>query len=73
MHIFPLMNPDGGELTREGDRLGSTGRNNSNNIDLSRDFPDLCNATARDERRHSTVLKEYLCSRWRHVYWRLSG
>jgi hypothetical protein len=41
MHILPLMNPDGGELARPGDCLGNVGRNNSNNVDLNRNFPDL--------------------------------
>lgn len=40
IHILPSMNPDGYEMALEGDRTGYTGRNNSNNYDLNRNFPD---------------------------------
>ncbi|KAG7282523.1 hypothetical protein CRUP_020238 [Coryphaenoides rupestris] len=40
IHIMPSMNPDGYEVAREGDVSGYTGRNNSNNFDLNRNFPD---------------------------------
>lgn len=40
IHIMPSMNPDGYEVAHEGDTRGYRGRNNSNNFDLNRNFPD---------------------------------
>ncbi|KAK5868568.1 hypothetical protein PBY51_009568 [Eleginops maclovinus] len=40
IHIMPSMNPDGYEVAIEGDEQGYNGRNNSNNFDLNRNFPD---------------------------------
>lgn len=40
MHFLYSMNPDGYEVSREGDRTSSMGRANANGIDLNRNFPD---------------------------------
>eukprot|EP00066_Takifugu_rubripes_P017490 XP_011606756.1 PREDICTED: LOW QUALITY PROTEIN: carboxypeptidase D [Takifugu rubripes] len=54
IHIMPSMNPDGYEVAIEGDVTGNKGRNNSNNFDLNRNFPDqFVNIT--DPRQPETI------------------
>lgn len=45
VHILPSLNPDGFEIARVGDCMGTRGRYNNNNFDLNRNFPELfeCN------------------------------
>lgn len=40
MHFLYSMNPDGYEVSREGDRTGGVGRPNAHMVDLNRNFPD---------------------------------
>lgn len=40
IHILPSMNPDGWEMSVEGDCNSEKGRGNWNGYDLNRDFPD---------------------------------
>ncbi|XP_037124503.1 carboxypeptidase D [Syngnathus acus] len=54
IHILPSMNPDGYEKANEGDVRGYRGRNNSNNFDLNRNFPDQF-ATIKDPRQPETI------------------
>ncbi|CAG9814957.1 unnamed protein product [Phaedon cochleariae] len=40
IHLLPSMNPDGYEMSKEGDQSSLRGRNNANDFDLNRNFPD---------------------------------
>nr|XP_012140788.1 PREDICTED: carboxypeptidase D-like [Megachile rotundata] len=40
LHVLPSMNPDGYEISEEGDIYGERGRANAKGIDLNRNFPD---------------------------------
>ncbi|XP_011647483.1 carboxypeptidase D-like [Pogonomyrmex barbatus] len=40
LHILPSMNPDGYEISKEGDVYGAKGRANAMGVDLNRNFPD---------------------------------
>lgn len=40
MHLMPSMNPDGHEVSMEGDASSAMGRKNAHDIDLNRNFPD---------------------------------
>ena len=40
IHILPTMNPDGFEMSHEGDAQSILGRANAHNKDLNRNFPD---------------------------------
>ncbi|KYM95838.1 Carboxypeptidase D [Cyphomyrmex costatus] len=40
LHVLPSMNPDGYEISKEGDVYGIRGRANAMDVDLNRNFPD---------------------------------
>ncbi|CAL1533608.1 unnamed protein product, partial [Lymnaea stagnalis] len=49
IHILPTMNPDGYEMSLEGDLQGVVGRANANGVDLNRNFPGIFKTTQTNE------------------------
>ncbi|XP_052124767.1 carboxypeptidase D [Frankliniella occidentalis] len=45
IHLLPSMNPDGYEVSHEGDKTSAIGRANSHGRDLNRNFPDQYGST----------------------------
>uniref|UniRef100_A0A3B3XQN3 Peptidase M14 domain-containing protein n=1 Tax=Poecilia mexicana TaxID=48701 RepID=A0A3B3XQN3_9TELE len=58
IHILPSMNPDGYEVAVYG--YGNVGRNNAQNIDLNRNFPDLTTVVYRRRRQKGFQLLQSL-------------
>merc|ERR1711936_925968 len=53
IHLMPSMNPDGWRIsTDNGKNDFLVGRNNANNMDLNRDFPDLDRIAYSNEEQH---------------------
>lgn len=66
LHVLPSMNPDGYEISQEGDVYGVKGRANAKGVDLNRNFPDQYEANdvrfspSRDARDICFLYTRYL-------------
>merc|ERR1712184_117980 len=59
IHILPSMNPDGWKIaTDHGGKDYLIGRNNANDIDLNRDFPDLNQVVYEGAEENNHLLRE---------------
>lgn len=61
IHLLPSLNPDGYELSMEGDAKSSVGRKNANNFDLNRNFPDQYGT---NEFNRNTQLETEAIMKW---------
>merc|ERR1711976_978413 len=59
IHILPSMNPDGWKIaTDHGGKDYLIGRNNANDVDLNRDFPDLNQVVYEGAEENNHLLRE---------------
>lgn len=58
--LMPSMNPDGFEHSYEGDCQGVTGRRNSHNVDLNRNFPDQWFADTNSQQPETKAIIAWL-------------
>lgn len=63
LHILPTANPDGYERSAEGNCERIQGRDNINNVDLNRNFPDPFQKTVQTLERETEALIS-----WMHEY-----
>ncbi|XP_022916494.1 carboxypeptidase D-like isoform X2 [Onthophagus taurus] len=60
IHIMPSMNPDGFEVSKEGQCEGGQGRYNARGFDLNRNFPDYFKQNDRRTQPETVAVKEWL-------------